>query len=259
MELTQSSLGAHRHHLELTQVSLGAHAGIPWSCIRIPTVPFSGGPTAWAQPVAAPPALSILPGGGDCGGPDPAGQPSGCAVELKRHLAAWLRGRRLGCLNPLQSQAGVSLGARVRLPLPVPPKGKGRVEVFMRLGTRQALRLRGACQRREWGRLVPSPRPLGHLVAGEGWGVQGRDRDEAAFGCLLFIPCLLLEHLLYARLHSWRRRPSKVSICILLEETRSAEQAQEQRRSFQRERSPVTETHRGVRELHRSERASLKR
>ncbi|CAM9525761.1 unnamed protein product [Rangifer tarandus platyrhynchus] len=66
-------------------------------------------------------------------------------------------------------------------------------------------------------------------------------------------------HLLYARLHSWRRRPSKVSICILVEETRSAEQAQEQRRSFQRERSPMTETHRGVRELHRSERASLKR
>lgn len=60
--LTRASVGAHTgipwsshgHPLEVTRSSLGAHAGIPWSCIRIPTVPFSGGTTAWARPVAAP-------------------------------------------------------------------------------------------------------------------------------------------------------------------------------------------------------------
>lgn len=56
-----------------------------------------------------------------------------------------------------RAMLGSASGPHGYLPLPVPPKGKVRAEVFMRLGTRQALGLRGAYWRRQWGCLVPSP------------------------------------------------------------------------------------------------------
>lgn len=92
--LTRASVGAHTgipwrshgHPLELTRASLGAAFEFRLCLSLVAPRP---GPGPWPHPAA----LGVLPGGGDRGGPDPAGQPSGCAVESKRHLAARLRGR----------------------------------------------------------------------------------------------------------------------------------------------------------------------
>lgn len=223
----------------------------------MPTVPFSGGTMAWARHVAAP----------HCTRRPPwwraivvvltwQGSPWGCAMELKRHLAAGLHGHQLWRLYLLQSHVRVSLGAPRLPPSACAAQGQGEGGGFYEAGNQTGSRAQRGLLAAAVG--LPGPQPLnfglGATPVGDGWC-----RNEAGTG--QHFDVFSSFHACCSSTYSipGSRRPSKVSFCILVEETRSVEQAQEQRRSFQRGRSPMTETHRGVRELHGSERASQKR
>lgn len=153
---------------------------IHWSCVRMPTMPFSGGAMAWARLVAAP----------HCTRRPPwwraivvvltwQGSPWGCAVELKRHLAARLHGHQLWCLYLLQSQVRVSLGAPRPPPSPCAAQGQGEGGGFYEAGNQTGSGAQRGLPAAAVG--LPGPQPLnfglGAAPVGDGWC-----RNEAGMG-----------------------------------------------------------------------------
>lgn len=121
-------------------------------------------------------------------------------MDSKRHLAAWLHGRQLGHLYLLRSQVRVSLWAPRPPPSPCAAQGHGEGGGFYEAGNQtgsgaQRGLLPAAVQ-------LPGSQPLnlGWGPLGSGVGGAGMRQGRPALWCLLFIPCLLLEHLLYTRL-----------------------------------------------------------
>lgn len=97
-----------------------------------------------------------------------------------------------------EARLGSASGPHAGLLHPLLPKGKVRAVVFMGLGTRQSLGLRGAP---DGSGSEASYFPVPKLRAGgRAWARVGQDFDD-----LPFIPQSLLEHLLYTRLQgTWR-------------------------------------------------------
>lgn len=98
-----------------------------------------------------------------------------------------------------KARLGSASGPHTCLLHPLLPKGKVRAVVFMGLGTRQALGLRGAPSHSgseaSW---FPAPELW---AGGRAWAGAGQGFDD-----LPFIPRLLLEHPLYTRLLGTQQR-----------------------------------------------------